>query len=90
LVGTFHHRLGRLRTDRDAAGFIVIEEIIAEVFQGDVGFLFVHEILKVVSHEVFISSRLNPGSASAGTTGVNDWALEELNFEEKDTVFAKA
>ena len=53
LVRTFHHRLGRLRADRDAVRFVVIQKILTEVFQRDFGFFSIYEIFKMISHEGF-------------------------------------
>ncbi len=52
-VRGLHHRFGRLRSDRDAAGLIVIEKILAKVFQGHLGFLPVHEILEMILDKSF-------------------------------------
>jgi hypothetical protein len=43
----------------------VIEEICAKVFQGNLGFLPVDEIFKVVSHERLQGTSINPGFVSS-------------------------
>src|SRR5215469_1019260 len=44
LVGGFHHLPGGLRTDFYAGGFVVIQEIWAEIYQRNLGLLPVDEV----------------------------------------------